>query len=362
MAIKPDTLYPGRVAPADANYPFGGGRNETVDGADDGTPLEITSLADLWGFCQKLLTEAGITPSGDADTVVASQYFEAIFESGLVGPDALAIDLPFSVIKTGELNYTEGTTMRMLQAPVDGLRFEGGTSGSWANREAKHYYKGVNIKYTAPSWNTEVILDELGLKLDGNPTTSLARGALSAIVGVDGTPSLDMSDLPNGNFSGHFSNLDAYRLELRGGSDFVEIKCDVSKEGVRFWGADDPTVDQDIAYRTACVQGFSGTINWFDWTDNGTHLGYYCNNDIITEIPYSTAARDGVVSGTMQFLSVGGSYKNVPLLLGGVLNSGGFLAFDGCRFGAPDSTHYEPTTNQADAKVYLTYNGNTLQT
>jgi len=78
MALNFDGRYTPDSTPADANYPYGSFKNETVPGALDGTPYEKDWGNDMLGFFQKLLNYANIVPSGNAETIVASQYFEAL--------------------------------------------------------------------------------------------------------------------------------------------------------------------------------------------------------------------------------------------------------------------------------------------
>jgi len=78
MAIKPDVSYPGQVEPASPAYPWGGAKDETVPGAEDGTPVKQSWLSDVWGFLQGLLKTTDITPTGTPDTAIASQYRDAI--------------------------------------------------------------------------------------------------------------------------------------------------------------------------------------------------------------------------------------------------------------------------------------------
>ncbi len=80
MAINPQSEFPGRITAADANYPYGSARNISIAGANDGTPFVSRLLNDFWGFFQKLLTVAGNAPSGNPDTVVASDYYNALIE------------------------------------------------------------------------------------------------------------------------------------------------------------------------------------------------------------------------------------------------------------------------------------------
>ena len=80
MAINPNTQYPGQVEAPDANYPLGGAKNETVVDALDGTPFEKAMLNDIFGFQQALLSQAGITASGNSETALVSQYLAAMYQ------------------------------------------------------------------------------------------------------------------------------------------------------------------------------------------------------------------------------------------------------------------------------------------
>ena len=78
MAIVPDTQYPGQTAGANANYPFGEPRNVTSPGDGTGTPWEAAYVKDIYAFLQGLLNNAGIVPSGVPDTVLVSDYADAL--------------------------------------------------------------------------------------------------------------------------------------------------------------------------------------------------------------------------------------------------------------------------------------------
>lgn len=80
MAINPNDRYPGQTTAPSADYPYGGARNQSVLGDNTGTPLEADLVNDIWGFHQSLLSEAGISPSGDPETAQDSQYLEALSE------------------------------------------------------------------------------------------------------------------------------------------------------------------------------------------------------------------------------------------------------------------------------------------
>lgn len=79
MAINPESQYPGKINPSDADYPYGSARNITVPGDGTGTPWEAAIVNDNLGFQQALLEAAGIVPSGTPDKVGASQYLDSLF-------------------------------------------------------------------------------------------------------------------------------------------------------------------------------------------------------------------------------------------------------------------------------------------
>ena len=86
MSIILASVYPGRVNPATGAYPQGEVRNETVLGSGDGTPYDEVWFRDISGFFQKIILDAGITPSGVADTALVSDYLtglQSILESRL---------------------------------------------------------------------------------------------------------------------------------------------------------------------------------------------------------------------------------------------------------------------------------------
>lgn len=78
MAISPENQYPGQSNPSSLEYPQGSARNIVIPGDGLGTPWEEKMINDWLGFYQKLLDVAGISPSGSPDTVLASQYFQAL--------------------------------------------------------------------------------------------------------------------------------------------------------------------------------------------------------------------------------------------------------------------------------------------
>lgn len=78
MAIKPETEFPGKINVGNSNYPQGSARNVVTKGDKTGTPWKASLINDIWGFLQKLLDNAGITPSGSPDTALVSDYFDSL--------------------------------------------------------------------------------------------------------------------------------------------------------------------------------------------------------------------------------------------------------------------------------------------
>lgn len=76
MALDFDGNYTPRSNPPNADYPYGSFKNGALPAV--ATPVDEKWANDFLGFFQKLLNYAGITPSGVSDTVVASDYWNAL--------------------------------------------------------------------------------------------------------------------------------------------------------------------------------------------------------------------------------------------------------------------------------------------
>jgi hypothetical protein len=108
MAIRFEDEYVNST-PADANYPEGSAKNTSTPTATDGSPLEKAWVNDIQGLLQKLIDVAGITPSGVADTVPASDYFKSLSNMVAVGSyaidtgavDAYVISVDWDTVDTG---------------------------------------------------------------------------------------------------------------------------------------------------------------------------------------------------------------------------------------------------------------------
>lgn len=82
MAINPNTnaKMSGRIIAPNGDYPYGSAKDESTLDSDDGTPYFQGRSNDVFGMQQALLNLASIVPSGNADTVLVSQYLQAMVE------------------------------------------------------------------------------------------------------------------------------------------------------------------------------------------------------------------------------------------------------------------------------------------
>lgn len=81
MAVNPrdEAVYDGKINEADlGNYPYGKAQNITTPGDGTGTPWDQIFINEIWGLMAAMLGRSGITPDGNPETAVASQYADAI--------------------------------------------------------------------------------------------------------------------------------------------------------------------------------------------------------------------------------------------------------------------------------------------
>lgn len=78
MALDLKVQYPSQVDVGNPSYPFGQPRNVSAPAATDGTPWEQALVRDIYGVLQKLLQDAGLTPDGNPDSALSSQYLDAM--------------------------------------------------------------------------------------------------------------------------------------------------------------------------------------------------------------------------------------------------------------------------------------------
>lgn len=139
MAINPASQYPGQITPASTDYPYGSARDVSSPGAGDGTPVQQAWVNDWFGFQQRVLQAAGITPSGNPDTAVASDVFD-----GLIGR-LIGIRV-FST--AGTFTYTPTTGTKSVKVIVTGAGGLGlGNTSTTAPPGAGGGAGGTSIKF-----------------------------------------------------------------------------------------------------------------------------------------------------------------------------------------------------------------------
>lgn len=78
MAIKIYEQFAPFANPADGDYPLGSFKNDSIPGAEDGTPLDAVWANDYAGTDAELFAQAGIVPNGQPDKLGASQRVDAL--------------------------------------------------------------------------------------------------------------------------------------------------------------------------------------------------------------------------------------------------------------------------------------------
>ena len=106
MALDPENLpeFAGKINAADANYTFGSARDVSVPGAGDGTPFIEELVNENFGWQQALLDETEITPTGNPDTAIASQYLEAwkqLIRQESLNENPVIVDGGFNIFPQG---------------------------------------------------------------------------------------------------------------------------------------------------------------------------------------------------------------------------------------------------------------------
>lgn len=134
MGIRPEDLLVNFIA-ADGNYPEGSFKNSSTPTATDGSELIKEWVNDIFGFFQKLIDIAGITPSGAADTVPVSDYFKSL--SNMIGVGSFAVDsggVNAYVINVVLTTVNSATTLTLLAG-------------------TKYFFKAVNTNTGASTLN-----------------------------------------------------------------------------------------------------------------------------------------------------------------------------------------------------------------
>ncbi len=150
MAINPSTLpgYNGQTAAPDANYTYGSARDDAAPGDLTGTPRIAAELNDIFGFLQILLNKTSIVPSGNPDTVLISQYYDAL-EQFIKSSDFIDFVGRFDVGDRGTATNSSDPVVN-VNRNVDGTGTNGHcfSDSSLVNRAGNVSYAPFDARYT----------------------------------------------------------------------------------------------------------------------------------------------------------------------------------------------------------------------
>lgn len=110
MATRNDTIaeFNERIEAPSANYPWGAYKDKEGGVSGTGTPFIAEAMNNWDGFFQGILSEASLTPSGDADTAVDSQY-----------RDAVKIITQYSLAGSGTYLTIDQNTRELIRGLID---------------------------------------------------------------------------------------------------------------------------------------------------------------------------------------------------------------------------------------------------
>lgn len=154
---------PAAVAPTTA-YPLGSIKNDSVPGADDGTPLEKDWGNNVEGFHQALMAEAALTASGTPDTVQVSQLLEAV---KIVAASVVKTQMQnvFYPVGTYYGNDTDPTNPATLFGFGTWVRVEGralmGCDGTGAGTFGTPGSQGGNLTHTHTANGTAITVAQM---------------------------------------------------------------------------------------------------------------------------------------------------------------------------------------------------------
>jgi len=162
MALNPGASYPTQTTAPDADYPYGGAQNITAPGDGLGTPWVADIVNDIFGMQQALLSEAGITPSGDPDTATASQYLDAmvaLFDQSAAGSTSVAglLQLSNDVTSTSTALAATIGVVKALKDLVNPVVVSGSIAANWCITWGKIKVQGGTV--TVASTTTTITLN-----------------------------------------------------------------------------------------------------------------------------------------------------------------------------------------------------------
>lgn len=185
---------PDATAPT-TDYPLGSIKNDSVPGADDGTPLEKDWGNNVEGFHQALIADAGLTASGTPDTAVASQLLDAvkIVAANVVKAQMASIFMPVGTYYGNDSDPTNPATLFGFGTWV---RVEGralmGCDGTGAGTFGTPGAQGGALTHTHTAAGTAITVDQMpshghSISMTTTVTPSSSGGNNKMMTDPDGT-------------------------------------------------------------------------------------------------------------------------------------------------------------------------------
>ena len=178
---------PAAVAPT-TDYPLGSIKNDSVPGADDGTPLEKDWGNNVEGFHQALMAEATLTANGTADTAIASQLLEAvkIVAASVVKTQMRTVFYP---VGTYYGNDTDPTNPATLFGFGTWVRVEGralmGCDGTGAGTFGTPGSQGGALTHMHTAAGTALTIDQIPAHSHSVPTDGSGSVDMQSMVSSD---------------------------------------------------------------------------------------------------------------------------------------------------------------------------------
>lgn len=326
MATRPDTLPEnvGRITAPDANYPYGSAKNDSTGTTGDGTPFAAPLLNDWYGFSQALLVNAGVVPSGAAETALNSQLFdciEALIAAAATDGDEVATLKTFARA-TAPTGWLKANGAAVSRATYSALFAELVTAAGFTSQT-------FTVTLATPGVFTKAAHGFLGgerlrLSTTGSLPTGLNTTADYFVERIDANTFYLTSGIPFGtrvNTSGAQSGTHSYLQSWWGlgdGSTTFNLP-DMRGEALRGWD-DGRGIDTNRAFGSAQ----KGSAHSFDIGAATALIG-----DKVSTITDAAAARIdlGLDTGTLTDYSANVGYYGAATAVGGALTNSTDLAW-----------------------------------
>lgn len=205
--------YAPNANPANVNYPNGYGKDESVSGANDGTPLDMDWYNDMLGYSEALLAEAGVEPSGDADTALNSDRMDAFRIAAIRVETAVAYGVS-DVSQIGVIALVTGDDVTDYTHIVDGDSLTRWSVGSVTGTFAGDFNSSTGVDSglsgaltKIAAFGTAAYADITDSETDGDTSKAMkvgfmgygnADGTTEAASRIDDFDDIDFSSLLNG--------------------------------------------------------------------------------------------------------------------------------------------------------------------